>query len=151
MKPRLIRMHSSSMRTTCSLPYGGSLSGRSLSRGSLCPGGSLSGGLCPVDRMTDASKNIILPQTSFAGGNNGLTIELMLGKVSGRGIECHTGSDQALHHMWTWGMYHGQLTKQASRGTHQALKPWKGATRRLKRVPVAPHIWTLGQNKNAFQ
>ena len=51
--------------------------GGSLSRGSLCPlEGSVSGGLClgdwlpPVNRMTHRCKNITLPQTSFAGGNN---------------------------------------------------------------------------------
>ena len=40
------RMHSSRMRTTLSLPYGGSLSRGYLSRGYLSRG-SLSGGLCP--------------------------------------------------------------------------------------------------------
>ena len=30
----------------------------------------------PVDRMTDACENITLPQTSFAGGNNSLTLNL---------------------------------------------------------------------------
>ena len=57
-------------------PYLGG--GGFLSRGSLSGGwrvsvwGSLSRGkpLPPVDRMTDASKNITLPHTSFAGGKN---------------------------------------------------------------------------------
>ena len=58
------------MRTTRSLPY----KGESLS-GGICPGGLCPGGLCPVrpppvNRITDASKNVTLPQTSFAGGNN---------------------------------------------------------------------------------
>ena len=58
----------------------GSPSGReSLSRGSLSGRVSVQRGLCqedpqtettppPLDRMTDSSKNINLPQTSFAGG-----------------------------------------------------------------------------------
>ena len=33
--------------------------------GSLCPEGDP-----PLDRMTDASRNITLPHTSFAGGKN---------------------------------------------------------------------------------
>ena len=65
------RMHSSRMRTTCT---------------SSRPGGSPQGtpradtppwtrhppgpGIPPVNRMTDRCKNITLPQTSFAGGNN---------------------------------------------------------------------------------
>ena len=106
------RMHSSRMRIVRSLPYRGvPLYRRSLSiggvsvqvgvsiqrvsvQGSLCPGGSLSGGgalsmgglcpggliqgdlspgqrllLLPPNRLTDASKNITLLQTSFAGVN----------------------------------------------------------------------------------
>ena len=53
------RMHASRMRTARSLPYGGV---------SVCPGGFLSmkvsvrKTLPPVDRMTDASKNISLPK-----------------------------------------------------------------------------------------
>ena len=50
-----------------------------LSRGGLCPGRvSVQGGLCPegdplplpVNRITDVSKNITLPKTSFAGGKD---------------------------------------------------------------------------------
>ena len=32
----------------------------------------------PLDRMTDMSKNITLPQTSFSGGNNNLSERCML-------------------------------------------------------------------------
>ena len=48
---------------------GGSLFGGSLSEGSLSKG--ISGGRPhpPVNRITDTSKNITFPQTSFAGGN----------------------------------------------------------------------------------
>ena len=87
-------MHSCRMHTTRSLLYGGisvqgRVTGRFVSRGFCVQGGlclgSLSGGvsvpggvshrhppgqnLPPVDRMTDARKNITLPQTLFAGGN----------------------------------------------------------------------------------
>ena len=53
-------MHSSRMRTACSLT-----ASRSIRRGR---------GVCmprmpPVNRMTDACENITLPQTSFTGGN----------------------------------------------------------------------------------
>ena len=46
-----------------------------LCTGGLCPGGLCPGSLCPegdppVNRMTDTSKNITLPKTSFAGGKN---------------------------------------------------------------------------------
>ena len=42
-----------------------------LSRGCTCPGGVyLPRYSPPVNRMTDRCKNITLPQTSFAGGNN---------------------------------------------------------------------------------
>ena len=70
----ITRIHSSRMHTARSLPYRGDVSvrGGSLSRG----WGSLSGRPLPgqrlpppVNRMTDASKNITLPQSSFAGGN----------------------------------------------------------------------------------
>ena len=64
-------MHSSRMRTARSLLY----RGVSVQVG-LCPAGglswrSLSRKPSPMDGigMTDASKNIALPQTSFAGGN----------------------------------------------------------------------------------
>ena len=53
------------------------MSGGSLSRAGSLSRGSLSGRNPPdrdpsrlVNRMTDASKNITLPQTSFAGGKN---------------------------------------------------------------------------------
>ena len=54
---------------------GGVLSpGGCLPRGVSAPGGLLLGGTWsgtpPVDRMTHASENITLPQTSFAGGND---------------------------------------------------------------------------------
>ena len=61
-------MHSSRMSTVRALPY------RGVSvRGSLCQGDSPpthtdKDPFPPVDRMTDASKNITLPQTLFAGG-----------------------------------------------------------------------------------
>ena len=48
------------MRTARSLLYLGSLP----RGGGVCPG------VPPVNRMTDRCKNITLPQTSFAGGNN---------------------------------------------------------------------------------
>ena len=79
------------MRTACSLLYGGGLYPGRLCPGGHCPGGLCTGGLCrgglcasgglyqgdplerdpvpTVDRMTDVSKNITLPQTSFADGN----------------------------------------------------------------------------------
>ena len=63
----------------------------SLSGGSLSSGGG--GGLCPaeeglclegdplshVNRMTDASKNIILPKTSLASGNKAKAVGLSVG------------------------------------------------------------------------
>ena len=66
------------------LPRGVNLPGGYLPRGVNLPGGvpaqgglPARGGTCqgtppipPVNRMTDRSKNITLPQTSFAGGNN---------------------------------------------------------------------------------
>ena len=56
------RMHSSRMHTSHLLPYMGV--------GSLCPAGLCQGDpLSPTNRMTHRCKNIILPQTSFAGGN----------------------------------------------------------------------------------
>ena len=54
---------------------GGSLLEVALPKRWLYPEGSLSRGRpppSPVDRMTDASKNITLPQTSFAGGNKSM-------------------------------------------------------------------------------
>ena len=55
-------MHSSRMRTADSLPYRGcQFRGEALFRGQRPPS--------PVNRMTDTSKNIILPQTSYAGAN----------------------------------------------------------------------------------
>ena len=70
-------MHSSRIRTARSLPYrevcvrgwGVSVQGGSLSKGVSVQ----ERGLCqedPVNRKTDRCKNIILPQTSFAGGKN---------------------------------------------------------------------------------
>ena len=41
-------------------------------RGCTCPGGCTCRGTPPVNRMTDRCKNITLPQTSFAGGNNAI-------------------------------------------------------------------------------
>ena len=68
-------MHSSRMRTIRSLPYRGYLSRGDLKpERDLCPGGvSVSP---PVNRMTDMSKNITLPQTSFVGSNNN-TVQLV--------------------------------------------------------------------------
>ena len=74
-------MHSSIMRTACSLSYRGSLSrGVFLDRNPPwteipldrdSPDIDHPGQIPPtVNRMTHASKNITLPQTSFAGGNN---------------------------------------------------------------------------------
>ena len=65
------RMHSSRSCTARFLPYGrwGSLSGESpWQRPPQTETPSLNRP-APLDRMTDASKNITLPQTSFAGGN----------------------------------------------------------------------------------
>ena len=53
----------------CLLLEGVCLQGVS-ARGCLLPGGSGQALLPPVDRMTHASENITLPQTSFAGSNN---------------------------------------------------------------------------------
>ena len=36
----------------------------------------------PLNRMTDRCKNITLPQTSFAGGNNSITVENVSLKLS---------------------------------------------------------------------
>ena len=59
--------------------------------GVLCPGGPLSGGslsgglylegdpLSHVNRMTDASKNITLPKTSFAAKGIGLCLSVRQG------------------------------------------------------------------------
>ena len=49
------------------------IEGRACPRGHACPGGAWHGAcvarmLPPVNKMTDSCKNIILPQTSFAGG-----------------------------------------------------------------------------------
>ena len=84
------RMHSNRMHTAGSLPYRGSLSGRSLSRG-LCPGGLYPGGSLSRGSVSRAvsvretfvwgvsvqggkgdpspCENVTLPQTSFVGGN----------------------------------------------------------------------------------
>ena len=70
-------MHSSRLRTARSLTiswWGGGVR----DRGGMRDRGVCVVGACmartppptPVDRMTDACKNITLPQTSFAGGKN---------------------------------------------------------------------------------
>ena len=79
----LTRLHSSRMRTARTLTIspsmlctrgGGATSqgclGRGASRGVSSWGVPPPGGLPPVNRMTNRCKNITLPQTSFAGGNN---------------------------------------------------------------------------------
>ena len=68
------RMHSSGMRTTCSLPYGGRgwglcPVGGSLSKGSLCPGGSVQqGGLCPAGGLCQAGGSMSSRGVSVQGG-----------------------------------------------------------------------------------
>ena len=85
-------MHSSRMRTACSLLYGGGLCPGRLCSGSPCPRGLCTGGLClgagslckwgslsgrPLGKRPHShcgqndrhDKNITLPQTSFTDGN----------------------------------------------------------------------------------
>ena len=48
----------------------------------LCPGGDPP----PADRMTDASENITLPQTSFAGGNKPLPVDSAIASAPNRSV-----------------------------------------------------------------
>ena len=63
-----------SLTASRSIRRGGGIysQGRVCPGGHACPGVKAQGGCAPppVNRMTDACGNIILPQTSFAGGNN---------------------------------------------------------------------------------
>ena len=61
--------------------WGHACPGACMPRFACMPGGHACHACCPVDRMTDMSKNISFPQTSFAGGNQACLMVCTLSKL----------------------------------------------------------------------